>query len=418
MRDVAAAAGKMHIVTQRMVAKYPFHANIVSGGVFVPEPVKTMAVTVRDGALTFIYDPAFVVATDLDVLIGSLLHEVHHVLEDHLFANPADYPDRQARTVAEEVTANEWIIEPLPPGVLRIDQFGLPADEDTDQRYRRLASRSKKPLAVQKTAPRGRKGAPHSRKRRSPRRDSAGRIHTFDDHTFWDKPRKVPDQTRGVIDRAVVAAADRLIDAERAALAGAVRQRVHDARIRLMGPSASTEAVGNGVARIRWEPILEQFSGRRRDATATFRRPSRRFPALAGIVPSYMYPPTKLRVIGVLDTSGSMESGTLGVINAELVALARLHDVTVVQCDDRIRSVAPFARPITEIVGRGATDFRPPLEAQFLAKHRPDVVVYFCDGAGAAPVRAPRVPVIWAITAGGLRPATWGHLVWLRSSGP
>ena len=418
MSDGAAAAGKMHIVTQRMVAKYPFHASIVSGAVFVAEPVKTMAVTVRDGALTFIYDPAFVVATDLDVLIGSLLHEVGHVLADHLVANPADFPDRRARTIAEEVTVNESITEPLPPGVLRIDRFRLPADEDTDQRYRRLAGRTKKPPAVRKPAPRGQKDAPLGKKGPSRRRDSAGGIHTFDDHSFWEGPRKAPDRTRDVIDRAVVAAADRLADAERAALAGAVRQRVHDARIRLMGPSASTEAVGNGVARIRWEPILEQFGGRRRDAMATFRRPSRRFPALAGIVPSYMYPPTKLRLVGVIDTSGSMESGTLAVISAELEALAHLHDVTVVQCDDRIRSVAPFAGPMTEIVGRGATDFRPPLEAQFLAKHRPDVVVYFCDGVGAAPVRAPRVPVIWAITVGGLRPATWGHLIWLRPSGP
>jgi predicted metal-dependent peptidase len=412
----AAAAGKMHIVTQRMVAKYPFHASIVSGAVFVAEPVKTMAVTVRDGALTFIYDPAFVVATELDVLIGSLLHEVGHVLADHLAANPADFPDRRARTIAEEVTVNESIIEPLPPGVLRIDQFKLPADEDTDQRYRRLAGRTKKRLAVQKTASRGQKGAPHGGKRRSQHRDSAGDIHTFDDHSFWEEPRKVPDQTRGVIDRAIVAAADRLVDAEQAALVGAVRQRVHDARIRLTRPSVSTVAVGNGVARIRWEPILEQFAGRRRDAMATFRRRSRRFPALAGIVPSYMYPPTKLRVLGVIDTSGSMESRTLAVISAELEALAHRHDVTVVQCDDRIRSVVSFSGPITTIAGRGATDFRPPLEAQFLAEHRPDVVVYFCDGEGAAPVRAPRVPVIWAITAGGRRPAPWGRVVALRLS--
>lgn len=416
MSDVAAAAGKMHIVTQRMVAKYPFHASLVSGAVFVAEPVKTMAVTIRDGALTFIYDPAFVVATELDVLIGSLLHEVGHVLADHLVANPADYPDRRARTIAEEVTVNESIIEPLPPGVLRIDQFKLPADEDTDQRYRRLAGR-KKPRAVRKPARREQKYAPHGKKKPSPRRYSADGVQTLDDHSFWEGPRKAPDRTREVIDRAVVAAADRLADVERTTLAGAVRKRVLDARIRLMGPSASTEAVGNGVARIRWEPILEQFSGRRRDATATFRRPSRRFPALVGIVPSYMHRPTKLRIAGVIDTSGSMESGTLAVISAELETLARLHDVTVVQCDDQIRSVAPFAGPITEIVGRGATDFRPPLEASFLAEHRPDVVIYFCDGAGAAPVRAPRVPVIWAITAGGLRPATWGQFIWLRPSG-
>jgi predicted metal-dependent peptidase len=415
MTDLAAAAGKMHIATQRMLAKYPFHATIVAAGVFVSEPVKTMAVTVRDGALTFIYDPAFVVMTELDVLIGSLLHEVGHVLLDHLVADPAKYPDRRARTIAEEVTVNEWITEPLPPGVLRIDQFKLPPDEDTDERYRRLRGSKKRP-AVRNPARRGQKQPRRAKKTPSHPRDSTGGAQAFDDHSFWDQARRDPNRTREVIDRVVVAADDRLGDAERAAMSAAERQRVHDARARLMGDSAAAEAIGSGAARIRWEPLLEQFAGRRREAMATFRRPSRRFPALAGIVPSYVYPATRLRIVGVIDTSGSMDSGTLAIISAELEALARLHVVTVVQCDDRIRSVEPFAGPITRIVGRGATDFRPPLEPAFLAAIRPDVVVYFCDGDGAVPVKAPRIPVIWAISAGGRRPAAWGEIVRLRQS--
>jgi|GEM_PF-2931852 len=231
MTDLAAAAGKMHIATQRMLAKYPFHAAIVAAGVFVPEPVKTMAVTVRDGALTFIYAPAFVVMTELDVLIGSLLHEVGHVLLDHLVADPAKYPDRRARTIAEEVTVNEWITEPLPPGVLRIDQFKLPPDEDTDERYRRLKGSKRRP-AVRNPARRGPKKSQRCKKKSSHPRDSTGGTPTFDDHSFWDQARKDPNRTREVIDRVVIAASDRLRDVERARMTDADRRRVGEARAR------------------------------------------------------------------------------------------------------------------------------------------------------------------------------------------
>ncbi|MEA2327812.1 MAG: hypothetical protein QOE68_2771 [Thermoanaerobaculia bacterium] len=409
MIDVAAAAGKMHIVTQRMVAKHPFHANIVAGGVFVPETVRTMAVTVRDGLLTFVYDPSFVLATELDVLIGSLLHETGHVLADHLTANPADYPDRRARTIAEEVTVNEWIIEPLPPGVLRIDQFGLVPDEDTDTRYERLRDRKNGP-AVPNSGPRVPKKGPRGNKKTPRGRDSTPPVQTFDDHSFWDATRNDPIGTRQVIDRVVIAAADGLSSDDGRCMSEAERQRVRDARGR-MPRTAASEAIAGGVGRVRWQPLLEQLAGRRREAVATFRKPSRRFPSLVGIVPAFFHRTARLRVCAVVDTSGSMDARTLAVINGELVMLARLHDVTVVQCDDRIRSVAPFTGQIARIIGRGSTDFRPPLERDFLADRSAEVVVYFCDGQGPAPSQAPRVPVIWAITAAGRRPAAWGHMI-------
>jgi predicted metal-dependent peptidase len=414
MSDAAAAAGKMHIVTQRMLAKYPFHANIVAAGVIVEERVKTMAVTVRHGVLTFLYDPAFVIATDLDVLVGAILHEIGHVVAGHLTANPDDYPDRRARTIAEEVSVNETITEALPPGVLRIDQYDLPPDEDTDQRYERLAGRTKKARDVQKKRSPGQKRTSRTTKP-AKRSNGNGDVQTFDDHSVWNDARRTPDETRDVIDRAVAAAEDQLPDAAKRALPRALRERVLEARRRLGGRTASADVdTSNGV--IPWQRILERFGGRRRDGVATYRRAPRRLPALAGIVPSYAYAPSKLRLMTVIDTSGSMERATLAVISAELTALARQHHVTVVQCDDAVRAVAPFSGPVTQIVGRGGTDFHPPFQGEFLSELRPDVIIYFCDGDGPAPMTAPRVPVIWAITDGGRRPAPWGHLVWLRPS--
>lgn len=415
MTDLAAASGKMHIVLQRMVARYPYHANIIAAGTFVAEPVKTMAVTVRNGRLVFLYDPRFVLAHALDVLIGALLHETGHVLADHLTADPAAYPDRRARTIAEEVTVNEWVSEPLPPGVLRHEAFGLPPNEDTDTRYGRLAAGRKKGASVPNSDASGRKVRAKNRKTARKRTDSSASVRTFDDHSVWEHVRH-DAAARDVIDQAIIGAADLLSAAEWRNVPDAVRARVRDARARASAHGGVMEAVTEGVGRIRWRPLLEHVAARRRTSVANFRRPSRRHPALVGIVPSYAYQNGRLRIAGIIDTSGSIDAATLSVISAELAAIAALHTLTVVQCDDRIQSVAPFAGPITAVRGRGATDFRPPFEPLFLATLKADLVVYFCDGDGPAPLRPPAIPVIWAITPGGRTPARWGHVVVLPAA--
>jgi predicted metal-dependent peptidase len=113
--NVCQAAGVLKIALQRMVRDYPFHAHLLSTARFQEEPaVRTMGVTVRHGQIRFLYAPEFVCKCTFDELAGMLHHLVNHVLFEHVFAEPADFPDAQARLIAEEVTANEWVREPLP----------------------------------------------------------------------------------------------------------------------------------------------------------------------------------------------------------------------------------------------------------------------------------------------------------------
>ena len=60
--------------------------------------------------------------------------------------------------------------------------------------------------------------------------------------------------------------------------------------------------------------------------------------------------------------------------------------------------------PIPPPVGGGGTDFRPFFAR--LPKHRPpwepSVAIYLTDGYGEFPERAPRCPVLWVVTPGGL----------------
>ena len=118
--------------------------------------------------------------------------------------------------------------------------------------------------------------------------------------------------------------------------------------------------------------------------------------------------------MAVIDTSASMSVHMLEQIGGELRCLARNCDVRVVECDCEIQATYPFRGELTGVQGRGGTDFRPPFAPDVLKRIRPDVVIYFTDGAGLAPAAPPQVPTIWCLTVSGLPPAEWGSVVSIK----
>ena len=141
-----------------------------------------------------------------------------------------------------------------------------------------------------------------------------------------------------------------------------------------------------------------------------FNRPPRRFPELVGILPGRRRQAARPRVMAVIDTCGSMTDELLERVDAELAWMARQFAVTVVECDAAIRRVYRY-RSLGSVLGRGGTDFRPPLERAFLRRHRADLVVFFTDGSARPPHRRRGRPVVWCLTPGGRPPATWGRVI-------
>ena len=161
--------------------------------------------------------------------------------------------------------------------------------------------------------------------------------------------------------------------------------------------------------------LLEQMAGSGRDRGARFDRPPRRSPELLGIVPAQARMRNRICVLAVIDTSGSMDDATLASIASILRIIEDAAELTVVECDTAIHRVYPFSGMIRSVVGRGGTDFRPPLEPAFLARTHAEAVVYFTDGEGRAPAKRPEMPVIWALTHGGSPPACWGKVLRVES---
>jgi predicted metal-dependent peptidase len=119
-----------------------------------------------------------------------------------------------------------------------------------------------------------------------------------------------------------------------------------------------------------------------------------------------------------VDTSGSIDHGTLAAFTAEIDSLkAQLRArTTLLACDERIDGPWHFEpwEPLLlpqAVNGGGGTRFAPVFEWIERERVRPDAVVYFTDGEGEFPRDAPDFPVVWAVT--GRAPIPWGERVQL-----
>jgi predicted metal-dependent peptidase len=435
--DAQLAEGKVRVAAQRLAAKHPFFARVLEQFKVVAVPgVRTMGVTVVGDELLLLHAPAFVLATPADQLGGVLLHEVHHVVLGHVTADPADFPDAWARTAAEEVTVNEFVREPLPGSPITLADFpGLPPLESTGQRYQRLAGAGRRQPINGPAPPPGAPG-----RRRQPQRgaqrtrqaapaaagDGGGpaegvvgaqgargrRLLTVDDHGAWRQPGQDPQRAKAAVRDAVRQAA---LEVGPAGIPPQVREAVEGLGAGT-GPGRSREEVRGGRrGRLDWRRLLRRCVGRVLDVRPTFTRPPRRFPELVGVLPGRLRSAGRPKVMAVLDTSGSITAALLAEVSAELARLARRFAVTVVECDAVVQRAYRY-RPLTAVCGRGGTDLRPPLQRDFLRRHRPDLVVYFTDGLGPAPSRPPGPPVVWCLTPGGRPPAPWGRVVHMEGA--
>lgn len=399
-----APAVKMRLAIERLLDAFPLYGNIVAQGTFEAAPIDTMAVTLRSQALVFLYSPTFVRKHDLAELTAVLEHEALHVLLRHLDADPAVYPDRVARTRAEETTCNEHVVGPLPCRPLTIDMFGLPPDESTESRYHRLRRAGKAGRRASKSVQKPGKSVQKGRKTgQSPgSSDQTGEIQTVDDHSLW--PSTITAEDRDAVEHLVATAV-------RATPAASVRTLPPIVRAAVQGlPAAEgvTESIAAGTSNA---VALLQSLRRLTRPVATWTRRNRRFPETLA-VPGRKW--QRLRIVCVIDTSGSMDAAALATVNGALRSIASEHDVWVIECDDTIQASYRYRAPLRSVHGRGNTDLRPPFESPLLAELHPHALVYMTDGLGVAPAQAPPIPVFWAILEGGQVPATWGTAIQLR----
>jgi hypothetical protein len=386
------------------LTKYPYYAAVLARMQAVEDPsIPVMAVSAHGKHVWLHVNIDYFFRRDqkgqlgnLPFVRGVLLHEVHHVVLGHLadpeFDRPA-YPDLME--LAMEVSANEYIREPLPgtpPVWTMFKLYGLAAGQSTLERYDLLARARRAGANIPVPA----KWLDSHLVRGVCRQPGAGR----------------PDTSRYVRVKRLVS--------------GAVEQARRDLARRGGGGVGGTlagrdpghfieeleEEFAPTRPRMDWKTALRLFAAPQRRAFTTYARPNRRFRSQVGAVPGRIWRPDGARpkrLLVAIDTSGSMTTDELNEIAGELCRLGRLARFTVVECDTIVHRVYPFAGSFADAAGRGGTDLRPVFEPEFLAEHRPDGVVYFTDGEGPYHASPPGVPVLWVLTKDWPFRCPWGQ---------
>jgi predicted metal-dependent peptidase len=374
------ATDAMRAALGRMLQRYTYHAEWLCPDRWQSdELVGTMAVTVKNGSPKFFFSPSFAAKCNQEELEGVIHHELNHLVFLHPFLDPCEFPNRNALLIAEEVTVNEHVPEPLPGNPLTLDEFPeLPPDEDTHTRYRRLADCD----------------------------NLSDRVRLLDTHALWSSSSA--DRTRDLESMREALIAQLLRTGDRAALHRAI------SGVGVHVPIAEIENLGRvheNRTTLNWSQVLANSIGQRARREATFHRPPRRMPSHVGVVPGTVCRPDRPPVVVAIDTSSSMKSSHFEQIRVELEQLRKLADVTVIQCDKVIRKTFKLRGKLETISGRGGTDLRPPLAAEILNRHQPGLVIYFTDGDGPVPSKAPSTPVVWCLTSKAKPPASWGRVL-------
>ncbi|HEY6881520.1 MAG TPA: VWA-like domain-containing protein [Polyangiales bacterium] len=384
---------------QHFLARYPYYAHLLARVQPVLDPsVPAMGVSLHAAPGR---GPTYYLHVNIDALLqtpqylrGILLHEVHHIALGHL-AHPKFFgaAHKDLMQIAQETSANEHIVEPLPEPVLwqHYEKFGLRAGQSTLERYQRLCEARAEG--------------------REPKPQRQGQ--TLDEHSWLEGPPPPGGvtETRDVIQHTRERGVD---DAERARQAPK-EQAQRAQRIAGHTPEQLLAQLG-GTHDVRefeldWRAALCMFVAQTRAPAHTWSRPSRRFPSRIGVVPGRSYqrrPALRPSLLVALDTSLSMSERELTEVALQLAPLSELAQLWVFECDVRIARSYPFQGRLDHVKGRGGTDLRPIFEPDVLRAHRADGVVYFTDGDGPYPNEPPGLPVLWILTKPNDFTCPWG----------
>ncbi|MFB7860983.1 VWA-like domain-containing protein [Streptomyces sp. NPDC056069] len=370
----------------------PYLASALYALTVVPShQVRTMAV---DRHWRCYVAPDFVAATGIEELAGVWIHEAAHLLRDHHgragHLPAADQRDRVRINIAQDCEINDDLLADglrLPEGRMVPGLFGLSDGKLFEEYLPGIPATPSHALDCGS----GAHGVPAP----------------------WDLGQAGPDTTGGVSP----------VEAE------ALRRRTAEA---IRSHQRSRGSVPGGWR--RWaeqtlEPVVDwrkALTGAVREAAAwaggavdyTYRRPSRRTPALGGrvVLPSLRRPLPRVAV--VVDTSGSMGDDDLAAALAEISGVLREvgiggNRVAVLACDADVQAVARVtAVDQVELAGGGGTDMTVGIRAALAAPEPPQIVVVLTDGHTPWPREPVTCRLIVAlIGADAPQPPAWAEAV-------
>ncbi|MBT2405185.1 MULTISPECIES: VWA-like domain-containing protein [unclassified Streptomyces] len=368
----------------------PYLASALYALTVVPAAgVRTMGV---DRHWRCYVSPAFVEATPVTELAGVWVHEVAHLLRGHHeradLLPAADQSDPVRINIAQDCEINDDLLADglaLPAGRMEPKLFGLPTGGMFESYLPAIPATP--PHAVDCGS--GAHGTPmpwelgegEGPARLSPVEADALRRQTA-------QAMRAHQRTRGSLPAGWQRWAEELLEPTvdwRRALSGAVREAA------------------------AWAGGAVDY---------TYRRPSRRTPAMGGrvVLPSLRRPLPRVAI--VIDTSGSMGEEELAAALGEVTGVLREvgvrgNRVAVLACDADVHAVTRVtSTEQVALAGGGGTDMRVGITAALAMPDRPNIVVVLTDGYTPWPDETPSCRLVAAlIGADAPQPPGWVETV-------
>jgi predicted metal-dependent peptidase len=348
---------------------------------------------------------------------GVLLHEIQHVLLGHLTMVKFHCVTRpQVMELAMEISANEFVREPLPEHGVDIklfSQHGIKPGQSTMERYALLQNACESGRLKLQDSWFSKMQDTH-RPCQDGAAGGAGLGDMLDARSDGATEKNWSRRPFGLGMRTSEAALRQMKEAIAAHLAGergGADDPLQDDKTLRRGKELTRVLVYSGPrGELNWARVLREAFPQRRQIQPDYLRPNRRFPKRVGEIPGRRRRPPKPKLLVGIDTSGSMSSEALGRVGREIQRLARHATLTLAECDAAIHRIYSLAGPLGPFVGGGDTNFVPVFDEAKMAR-RFEGLVYFTDGKGNLPKTAPSVPTLWALTHGDPFHPMWGKVV-------
>jgi predicted metal-dependent peptidase len=324
--------------------------------------VSTMGVgPVRKVDLALYYNPDFVLGLSKRELQAVLKHEALHVLLHHIGRIEKFGYNLKGFNIAADIAINTHI-EGLPDGALLPEQFGFERDKSADYYYAKLKKQAED------------KGQSFD--------EFLDQFGTLDDHSGWSDCDKeiISEKIRGIAQRAI----EEQNKNGWGSISGNLAQQI----------------ISANKHKVNWKKEVRFFinklvlMGRKSTRTKDNRRTREQFPFLnPGSKRNYTS-----RLLVAFDTSGSVSDNQLKAFVTELNGMIGHVKVDTIMFDTQIYGKPkPLDKKSSkiDIVGRGGTDFHPPIELADKLKY--DGIIVFTDGYAPFPPK-PKTRVLWCVT--------------------
>lgn len=427
------AEEKLSLARAIVRAKAPYFMSAIYG--LIPyEDMDTPTMRTTDG-MVLLYNPDFVNSIDEKVCAGILVHEVMHVLRDHLsrFATELAGEEALLANIAMDIAINPDLLHAgwqLTPGALVPEMFELPSNKTAEEYFELLKKQQSKKSKNKKGT--GSQGQSQGQGQNNDQQQGSGK------NSGHGSPGVCKGDCSGKSSNPNQAAKEKEID-EQVGRSDLDKIRIQKTttedikkHIEQQGrgniPGSLVELIGklNQLSKIPWrqelQSVLRKVTGQIKSGGKDFslRRPSKRSYCREIMRPGLVQQLPEIAIIR--DTSGSMGAQQIMEAVVESCAIAKAAGVDSIWFMDADTQVA-FCKRVRiheidklPVHGRGGTDFHPAIEAATKLKPKPDIIIYVTDGDGYAPKEPPPgIAFIWCVVPSyyGRAPAKWGKTIFV-----